>query len=205
MFSKLILALALVGLSTTAAQACPGGCDGKGPGQGRGQGAGPEGQAGPGYAMRHASAMPNLMRVVTYKADALKLTDAQQKTFAEWRGANHAKSMGLAKTIMDGEKALRDAARGDADTAALTAQFQAVAEARQALFQLKLNCRDTAKQTLSAEQWATLVKLDAEMKPPHRNRQGAGPGAQAKPCDGQGPGGKPCDCQGGKGKAAGAK
>ena len=54
MFSKLILAVALVGLSTTAAQACPGGCDGKGPGQG----AGPAGHAGPGYAMRHASAMP---------------------------------------------------------------------------------------------------------------------------------------------------
>ncbi|MCB9525580.1 MAG: hypothetical protein H6702_19695 [Myxococcales bacterium] len=212
MFRRALLTLALLGLSAPAL-ACPGGgdCDcgqkggpaaDKGPEMGRGRG---PGGGGHGRLMHHTNPLPNFMRVVVHQGAELKLTDAQNKAFAEWRATAHQRSMDLAQGIVLAEQKLAEAARAGDDTQALALRYEEIAKKRRELFDLKAECRALLKRELSAEQWATLVKLEGEMPGPGKGPMGKGPMGQGqmgqgpgpnggKPCAGKAKGDKPCDC-----------
>ncbi len=108
------------------------------------------------------SEMPDLMKVVVTHGDKLKLSGKQQTELKKWRKSNKEYVQGMVKSIKKANKELMDLALGDADKAALEAQYAKIAGLRKSLVDAKIACRDNLRQVLDADQYQTLQALYKE-------------------------------------------
>ncbi|MES9940854.1 MAG: Spy/CpxP family protein refolding chaperone [Candidatus Thiodiazotropha sp. 6PLUC2] len=109
--------------------------------------------------MKHASPMPNYMKVVKQHEAALDLSEEQSKELAAWR-ESHGKPMhAKVAQITELEKSIYDATMAGKSKAEILDLASKMLELRSTIISTKIDCRDNMKRVLSEEQFAKVVKL----------------------------------------------
>ncbi|CAA6817956.1 MAG: Unknown protein, partial [uncultured Thiotrichaceae bacterium] len=121
-----------------------------------------DGQPGQMNHTKQLSEMPDLMRVVMMHSDKLNLSDEQQAELKKWRESSNDKVQGMAKAVEAANEELLNLALGDADKAALEAQYETIAAQRKAIVDAKIACRANMQRVLNAGQYQTLQSLYKE-------------------------------------------
>lgn len=114
---------------------------------------------GPMAVFKRTSPMPLLMSVIVRNGDELGLSDKQSAVFTQWRVNNMATSLNIGNAIIDGEKAINQAALEGKPKAEIEKMMSSVLEKRLVLASSMLTCRDLMKKTLDAKQWETLISI----------------------------------------------
>lgn len=109
--------------------------------------------------MRHASPMPNLMKVVVEHGDELGLDDTQKRLLRFWREHKMIQAKRLVERIDALESELHDAALAGKPTGYLIATTSKMLSLRMQLASQKILCRDNMMHVLKPEQWNKLVAL----------------------------------------------
>lgn len=109
--------------------------------------------------MEKVSPMPMLMSTLVKHAETLELTQQQMDVFAQWRKENMASAMTLATSILNLERQINIAALNGVPSKEVTNLLDTLMEKRLTLASKMLACRDNVKNTLSNQQWDSLVHL----------------------------------------------
>jgi hypothetical protein len=109
--------------------------------------------------MEKVSPMPMLMSTLVKHAETLELTQQQMDVFAQWRKENMASAMTLATSILNLERQINSAALNGVPSKEVTNLLDTLMEKRLTLASKMLACRDNVKNTLSNQQWDSLVHL----------------------------------------------
>jgi hypothetical protein len=109
--------------------------------------------------MEKVSPMPMLMPTLVKHAETLELTQQQMDVFAQWRKENMASAMTLATSILNLERQINSAALNGVPSKEVTNLLDTLMEKRLTLASKMLACRDNVKNTLSNQQWDSLVHL----------------------------------------------
>lgn len=118
---------------------------------------------GHGMAMHHASALPNLMKVVKKHGDQLKLSEEQAKALEAWRARHGAPIHAKAKEIREMEMAMAQAALEGRPKAQLMSMNSRILNARAHVASVKIDCRDNMRRILSPEQYEKVLSIYAGM------------------------------------------
>jgi hypothetical protein len=109
--------------------------------------------------MEKVSPMPMLMSTLVKHAETLELTQQQMDVFVLWRKENMASAMTLATSILNLERQINTAALKGEPSKEVTNLLDTLMEKRLTLASKMLACRDNVKNTLSNQQWDSLVHL----------------------------------------------
>ena len=128
----------------------------------QGQGKGHEkhqGKAGHGKEMRHANPMPNLMKVIKKRGDALGLSEQQKKALTQWHDQNAENMHARFARVGDMEKELNASALAGAPKAELMSMAARIMSLRTDIIRTKTDCRDNMRRVLSAAQYEQVLSL----------------------------------------------
>ncbi|PHS25115.1 MAG: hypothetical protein COA83_06470 [Methylophaga sp.] len=119
--------------------------------------------------MGKTSPMPVFMPILVKKADQLGLSKEQQDELAKWRTEHMAPALKLATEIIDGDKAIKQAALDDKPVAEIEDMIAIVLEKRSKMANTMLTCRENSKRILTESQWDQVVALYGEMQDKHNH------------------------------------
>ena len=122
-----------------------------------------DGSQGHDMMMRHASPMPNLMKVVKKHADRLNLSEEQDKALADWRARHHEPMHARAAQVAEMEKALNEAAMAGRPKAELMVMNARILNVRDQIVSTKTDCRDNLRRVLTPEQYHRVLSIYADM------------------------------------------
>jgi len=117
--------------------------------------------------MSKTSPMPVFMPIMVKKAEQLGLSKEQQGELAKWRTDHMASALKLAKEIIDGDKAIKQAALDDKPVAEIEDMIAIVLAKRSKMANTMLACRENSKRILTESQWNQVVALYGEMQGKH--------------------------------------
>ncbi len=109
--------------------------------------------------MMKTSPLPVLMPILVKNSEELGLSKEQNEALAKWRTENMAPALTLANEIIEGDKAIKQAALDGKPKEKIEAMVNAVLEKRSEMANKMLVCRDNTKRILSKSQWQKMVKL----------------------------------------------
>jgi hypothetical protein len=112
--------------------------------------------------MGKTSPMPVFMPIMVKNSEELGLSKEQQDELAKWRTDNMASALALAKEIIDGDKAIKQAALDNKPTQEVEAMIASVLEKRSTMATTMLRCRENSKRILTESQWEQVTKMYRE-------------------------------------------
>jgi len=121
--------------------------------------------------MARTSPMPVLMPIMVKNSEKLGLSQQQNDELTKWRTENLAPALTLAKQIIDGDKAIKQAALDNKPKADIEIMIKTVLEKRLELAIKMLLCRENTKRILTEGQWEQVVTLYREKHVAHAHPQ----------------------------------
>lgn len=118
--------------------------------------------ANPMMQVKQVNAIPMFMPLLVKKAQELSLTPEQVSIFAQWRAENMAPAVQATTTIVEGEKAIKQAVLEGADISKINIILNDVAKARADLADRTLRCHAHTKEALTKAQWSQLLAMYAK-------------------------------------------
>ena len=100
---------------------------------------------------------PNLMKYIISEDNGLALTEDQEKTFAKWREMNHPGIQEKLMQISQLGTEMKSLSLAGADAEEILKKEAESEELRSAVANTKFLCHDLIRETLSPQQWDTLV------------------------------------------------
>ena len=119
--------------------------------------------------MSKTSPMPVFMPIMVKKAEQLGLSKEQQAELTQWRTEHMAPALKLAKEIIDGDKAIKQAALDDKPQQEIEDMIAIVLAKRSKMANKMLLCRENSKRILTDSQWVQVVALYREMQDKHNH------------------------------------
>jgi len=118
--------------------------------------------ANPMMQVKQVNPIPMLMPFLVKKAQELSLTPEQVAIFAKWRAENMAPAVQATTTIIEGEKAIKQAVLAGADISKINIILNDVAKAHADLADRTLRCHAHTKEALTQTQWTQLLAMYAK-------------------------------------------
>jgi len=109
--------------------------------------------------MRHASPLPNLMRIVLKNKEVIKLNDMQTKNLEFWRNKQSITARRLVREIMALEADVHASSLSGKSTGYLINEMSTLLGKRMQLASQKILCRDNMMHVLTPQQWSKVVEL----------------------------------------------
>ncbi len=100
---------------------------------------------------------PNFMKLVASKNNGLRLSEDQQKTFAQWGKKTQPKLKAKLQKISKLEMEMESISREGADAKKILEKQEKAENLREEIAITKFKCHELMVETLSPEQWKTLV------------------------------------------------
>lgn len=118
--------------------------------------------ANPMMQVKQVNPIPMLMPFLVKKAQVLSLTPEQVAIFAKWRAENMAPAMQATSTIVESEKAIKQAVLNGDSMSKINTFLYDIAKARADLANRTLRCHAHTKEALTQTQWTQLVAMYAK-------------------------------------------
>jgi len=109
--------------------------------------------------MRHASPLPNLMRVALKNKEALELDETQIRNLEFWRNRQSIIAKRLVREISALEAGVHASSLSGKPTGYLINQMSTLLGKRMQLASQKILCRDNMMHVLTPQQWSKVVEL----------------------------------------------
>ena len=100
---------------------------------------------------------PNFMKYIVSENNGLALTEDQEKTLAKWREMNHPRIQEKLMQISQLEAEMKSLSLAGVDAEEILKKEAESEELRSAIANTKFLCHDLIRETLSPQQWETLV------------------------------------------------
>jgi len=109
--------------------------------------------------MRHASPLPNLMRIALRNKEVIKLDEAQIRNLEFWHGKQSIIAKRLVREITALEADVHASSLSGKPTGYLINEMSTLLGKRMQLASQKILCRDNMMHVLKPEQWKKVVEL----------------------------------------------
>jgi len=111
--------------------------------------------------------LPVFMPIIMKNSEQLGLSQRQKEEFAQWRTESMGPAMMLANSIIEGDKAIKEAALSEKGSMEIQEMIKHVLEQRSELANKTLLCRENSRRILSEKQWSQVISLYREMLQSH--------------------------------------